>query len=83
MIHVDRHGIHIKGQKVNLQVQLTSVMHEMVQQGIFDKEELVEMVSLALMSDKERKQLLADMEKELFGDYADEIHKLMEEILGK
>ena len=70
MIKVDKEQIRVSGSKLVVKAEFSYLIHSLINEGIFDKDEIMSSVEIGCMTDEEREKEIIEF-KERFEKFAE------------
>lgn len=70
MIKVDKEKVRVSGERLIVKAEFSYLVHSLISEEIFDKDEIMELVATGCMTDEERKKEIKEF-KERFEKFAE------------
>lgn len=71
MIKVDKENVRVSGSKLVVSAEFSYLVHSLINEGIFDKDEIVSSVEIGCMTDEEREEEIKKF-KERFEKFSED-----------
>ena len=71
MIKVDKEAVRVSGTKLVVEAEFSYLVHSLINEGIFDKDEIMSSVEIGCMTDEEREKEIKEF-KEKFEKFAED-----------
>lgn len=71
MIKVDKEKVRVSGERLIVKAEFSYLVHSLISEGIFDKDEIMSSVEIGCMTDEEREKEIKEF-KERFEKFAED-----------
>ena len=71
MINVDKEKVRVSGERLIVKAEFSYLVHSLISEGIFDRDEIMSSVEIGCMTDEEREKEIKEF-KERFEKFAED-----------